>query len=177
MNAAAKPSKHRVILGLGSNINSSENIIRALELLNQRIGVQRVSSTWESLAVGSDGPNFLNAAAWVETPLEMIDLKQHILRQIEADLGRVRTADKNAPRTIDIDILIFDEQLVEPAGWELAFLAIPLAELLPDFKHPQTGEPIQNAANRLALASRLIHRPDVVPGMWNRPKTPNSRQL
>jgi 2-amino-4-hydroxy-6-hydroxymethyldihydropteridine diphosphokinase len=155
-----------VILGLGSNINPSENIIRALKLLNQQIGVQRVSSTWESLAVGSEGPNFLNTVAWVETSLEMTDLKQRILRKIEADLGRVRTADKNAPRTIDIDILIFDEQLVEPAGWEQAFLAVPIAELLPDFKHPQTGEPIQNAARRLALASRLIHRPEVVPGMW-----------
>jgi 2-amino-4-hydroxy-6-hydroxymethyldihydropteridine diphosphokinase len=167
LNAAAKTPKHRVILGLGSNINSSENIVRALKLLNQQIGVQRVSSTWESRAVGSDGPDFLNAAAWVETPLNRIELKQHILRKIEADLGRVRTADKNAPRTIDIDILIFDENFVEPEVWEHAFLAIPAAELLPDFKHPKTGESIQNAARRLALASRLEHRPEVVPGMWS----------
>jgi 2-amino-4-hydroxy-6-hydroxymethyldihydropteridine diphosphokinase len=155
-----------VILGLGSNINSSENMIRALELLNQQIGVPRVSSTWESPAAGSDGPDFLNAAAWVETSLNMTDLKQHILLQIEAELGRVRTTDKNAPRTIDIDILIFDENLIEPAVWEQAFLAAPVAELLPDYKHPQSGEPIQDAARRLALSSRLKHRPDVIPGMW-----------
>jgi 2-amino-4-hydroxy-6-hydroxymethyldihydropteridine diphosphokinase len=166
LNAAAETIKHRVILSLGSNINSSKNIARALELLNQQIDVQRVSSAWESHAVGSDGPNFLNAAVWVETPLEMMDLKRHILREIEANLGRVRTADKNAPRAIDIDILIFDEQLVEPAIWEHAFLAVPAAELIPDFQHPQTGEPIQHAAKRLALASQLKHRPEVVPGLW-----------
>ncbi len=144
-------------------------MIRALDLLCQQTPLRGVSSTWESPAAGSDGPNFLNAATWIETPLSLPELKQQILRPIEAQLGRVRTADKNAPRTIDIDILIFEEKLVEPAVWDHAFLAAPVAELLPDFIHPQSGEPIQKAAERLALTSRLKHRPDVIPGMWTMP--------
>lgn len=158
-----------MILGLGSNINPTENMIRALDLLCQQTLVQRVSSTWESPAVGSDGPNFLNVAVWIETRLSMPDLKQRVLRPIEAQLGRVRTADKNAPRTIDIDILIFEEELVDPAVWDHAFLAAPVAELLPDFTHPQSGESIQKAAERLALTSPLKHRPEVIPGLWTPP--------
>jgi 2-amino-4-hydroxy-6-hydroxymethyldihydropteridine diphosphokinase len=169
LNAAVSVNEHRVILGLGSNINSTENIIRALDLLCQQTLLQQVSSTWESRAVGSEGPNFLNAAAWIETQLSIPDLKERILRPIEAKLGRVRTADKNAPRTIDIDILIFEESLVEPAVWDHAFLAAPVAELLPDFTHPQTGESIQKAAERLARKSRLKPRSDVIPGMWKPP--------
>lgn len=170
MNAAANEDKHRVILSLGSNINPTENLIRALELLCQRTGVQRVSSAWESPALGSEGPDFLNAAAWIETPLSMADLKQHILRPIEAQLGRVRTVDKNAPRTIDIDILIYEDYLVEPAVWEHAFLAAPLAELLPDFSHPQSGEPIWKIAKRLAQESQIKYRSEVIPGAWRLPE-------
>jgi 2-amino-4-hydroxy-6-hydroxymethyldihydropteridine diphosphokinase len=157
---------HRVILGLGSNINPEQNMIRALDLLCQQTDVQRVSSAWESPAVGSDGPDFLNAAVWINTSLSLPELKQRTLRPIEAQLGRVRTADKNAPRTIDIDILIYEENLVEPAVWHQGFLAIPVAELLPDYKHPQSGEPIHKAVERLEQDPQLKHRPEVIPGLW-----------
>lgn len=141
-------------------------MIQALDLLCRQTDVRRVSSAWESQAVGSDGPDFLNAAIWVESALSLSDLKLQILRPIEAQLGRVRTADKNAPRTIDIDILIFEQTLVDPALWHRGFLAIPVAEIIPDFKHPQSGESIQRAALRLATGARLKHRPEVLPGMW-----------
>jgi 2-amino-4-hydroxy-6-hydroxymethyldihydropteridine diphosphokinase len=166
LNAAGSEDSRRVILGLGSNINPVENLIRALELLRQHLCVQQVSSAWESTAVGSDGPDFLNVAVWIETSLSLPVLKQEIIRPIEKQLGRVRSADKNAPRTIDIDILIDQEELVEPELWEYAFLAIPTAELLPDFTHPQTGEPLQQAAARLEQTSELKHRPEVVPSKW-----------
>lgn len=143
-------------------------MIRALDLLCQQTDVIRVSSAWESPAVGSDGPDFLNAAVWIETSLSLSDLKQHIFRPIEAQLGRVRTPDKNAPRTIDIDILIYDEKLIEPAVWHQGFLAIPVAELLPDFKHPQSREPIHNVVHRLAQDAALKHRPEVIPRVWAR---------
>jgi 2-amino-4-hydroxy-6-hydroxymethyldihydropteridine diphosphokinase len=166
LNAAGSEDSRRVILGLGSNINPAENMIRALDLLCQHGFVRRVSSAWESTAVGSDGPDFLNVAVWIETSLSLPTLKQEIIRPIEKKLGRVRTADKNAPRTIDIDILIDQEELVEPELWEYAFLAVPIAELLPDFSHPQTGEPLQQAAVRLAQTTRLKHRPEVIRGKW-----------
>ena len=99
-------------------------------------------------------------AVWIETSLSIPALKQEIIRPIEKQLGRVRTADKNAPRTIDIDILIDQEELIEPALWEYAFLAVPIAELLPDFSDPRTGEPLRQAAARLAQTTRLKHRPE-----------------
>jgi 2-amino-4-hydroxy-6-hydroxymethyldihydropteridine diphosphokinase len=166
LNATGNKKQQRVILGLGSNINPEENLVRALDLLCRQTDVRQVSSAWESPAVGSDGPDFLNAAVWIETALSLPDLKQGILRPIEAQLGRVRTADKNAPRTIDIDILIYEENLVEPALWHHDFLVIPVAELLPDYKHPQSGEPIQKAVERLAPGEGLKHRPEVIPGLW-----------
>jgi 2-amino-4-hydroxy-6-hydroxymethyldihydropteridine diphosphokinase len=166
LNATGNEKKHTVILGLGSNIKPIENLIRALELLCRQTDVCHVSSAWESAAVGSDGPDFLNAAVWIESPLSLPDLKQRILRPIEAQLGRVRTADKYAPRTIDIDILIFEGNLVDSAVWHQGFLAVPVAELCPDFKHPQSGESIQKAAQRLATSAQLKHRPEVLPGMW-----------
>jgi len=144
-------------------------MIQALDLLCQLTGVRRVSSAWETPAVGSDGPDFLNAAVWVETSLRLSAIKKEIIRPIETQLGRVRTADKNAPRTIDIDILIDREEAVEPALWEYAFLAVPVAELLPDFSNPRTGEPIWQTANRLAQTTRLKHRPEVIPGKWTPP--------
>jgi 2-amino-4-hydroxy-6-hydroxymethyldihydropteridine diphosphokinase len=162
-----------VILSLGSNINPIQNIIRALDLLCQQTGVQRVSSAWETPAVGSDGPDFLNAAVWIETRWSISVIKNEIIRSIETQLRRVRTADKNAPRTIDIDILVDQEEVLEPALWEYAFLAIPVAELLPDFRNPQTGEPLRQIAARLAQTTRLKHRPEVIPGKWTPPEDCN----
>ncbi len=170
MNVADSEDSRRVILGLGSNIHPAENINRALELLSQHLCIQRVSSAWESMAVGSDGPDFLNVAVWIETSLSLTVLKQEIIRPIEKQLGRVRTTDKNAARTIDIDILIDQEELAESELWDYAFLAIPTAELLPDFTHPRTGEPLQQAATRLAQTTELKHRPEVISSKWNSAK-------
>ena len=69
--------------------------------------------TWETQAVGSPGPNFLNTAVKITTGLEMSALKLSVLRSVEQELGRVRTSDKNAPRTIDLDIIVFDDEICE----------------------------------------------------------------
>jgi 7,8-dihydro-6-hydroxymethylpterin-pyrophosphokinase len=63
--------------------------------------------------------------------------------------------------------LIFEGNLVDSAVWHQGFLAVPVAELYPDFKHPQSGESIQKAAQRLATSAQLKHRPEVLPGMWS----------
>jgi 7,8-dihydro-6-hydroxymethylpterin-pyrophosphokinase len=76
-------------------------------------------------------------------------LKERVIQVIESQLGRVRTADKFAARSMDIDIILFDDQLISDLGWELAYVMVPLAELHPEFRNPGTGETVKEKAARL----------------------------
>lgn len=104
---------------------------------------------YQTTAVGSAGPDFLNQAVYLPTPLDAAALKEQVLRPIENQLGRMRTNDKNAPRTIDLDIIIFDGQVTDNELWRRFYLAAPLAGLLPDLVNPQTGEILSETARRL----------------------------
>lgn len=152
---------HRAYLSLGSNIAPRENLPRAVALLRESLPVQATSRVWETLAVGSAGPNFLNAAVLVYTDLAPEELKDRVLRPIEAHLGRVRVADKNAPRPIDLDIVIYDARVLDSELWRHAHLAVPLAELFPTIRHPKTGERLVDIARRLAESVWLEPRPEV----------------
>jgi len=154
----------RAYIGLGSNIKPPENLIYALQKLAEHVYVEEVAKTWESPAVGSHGPNFLNTAAAIRTQLPPELLKTLVLRRIEQELGRVRTANKNAPRTIDLDILVYDECILDPHVWTDAFVAVPLAELLPNLQHPETGETLAQIAQRLYAHTPLTLRPELPSG-------------
>ena len=132
--------------------------------------VKAVSSVYQSPAVGSvDQPDFLNAAALVLTTLTWTRIKQR-LRDIEAALGRVREGDKFAARTIDLDLCLYggivvreaDALIPLPETMDQAYVAVPLAELAPSFRHPVTGETLEAVAERLRPAGRLTRRDDVV---------------
>nr|BAL52729.1 2-amino-4-hydroxy-6-hydroxymethyldihydropteridine pyrophosphokinase [uncultured Chloroflexota bacterium] len=152
---------HQVYLSLGSNIEPEKNLPRALHLLRQKTQVALVSHVWQSRAVGSDGPDFLNACVQVITPLSAQEFKEQVIQAIEGVLGRKRMADKFAPRTIDVDILFYDG---EPFG-ELplhAFIVVPLAEIAPDLRHPLAGEHSMAAlADRLRSQTWIVPRLDV----------------
>ncbi len=137
---------HPVYLLLGSNIRPEENIKAAVEQLQAYFEMRAISPVWETPAIGSDGPNFLNLVVEIAADLEPDALKYQVLRQIEAQLGRVRKADKNAPRTIDLDILIYDRVILEPNIWLQAHIACPLSGLLPDLVDPQTGRTLAQTA-------------------------------
>ena len=134
-----KKIEYNVCLLLGSNIHPEENISRAFLLLQKHVTIVKKSSVWESKAVGSDGPNFLNVALLVTTTMDVENLKKQVLKPVEVQLGRVRTKDKNAPRTIDIDPIIFNAELLDPHVWKYAYCAIPVSEIFPDFKS-ETGK-------------------------------------
>ena len=153
---------HRVFLGLGSNINPESYLPRAVSCLRKFLQVEAVSSAWQSSAIGSDGPDFLNAVVQVKTNLLPQQLKHEVTCRIEEELNRVRTDDKYAPRTIDIDILIFDSQVIDPEIWQFAHHSVPLAELLPDLTNPYTLDPLITIAERQKSASGIVHRPDVL---------------
>jgi 2-amino-4-hydroxy-6-hydroxymethyldihydropteridine diphosphokinase len=159
-----KPSERpyrQAYIGLGSNIDPASNLARALELLARHVIIDKIARIWETPAVGSRGPNFLNTAAAVRTQLPPGLLKSIVLRRVERELGRRRTANKNAPRTIDLDILVYEGQVLDPKVWSYAFMAVPLAELLPDLLNSETGETLEQAAKRLAGATVLKSRPDI----------------
>ena len=143
-------------LCLGSNIQPGENLHKAIDLLRQRTRLLALSTCWESAAVGSQGPNFLNIGALVATPLDAAALKEQVLSPIEKRLGRVRSADKYAPRTMDIDITVFDGQVLDAEIWRRGYLALIFAEMLPGFQNPETGESLAETARRLQANSPAI---------------------
>jgi 2-amino-4-hydroxy-6-hydroxymethyldihydropteridine diphosphokinase len=148
-------------LELGSNIEPERYLPLAIELLRKLVRVEKISSVWESPAIGSSGPNFLNLAIQVRSDLQPDAFKHLILRSIEAFLDRQRTEDKNAPRTIDIDIVIVDGKVVDDQVWNHAHLAIPLAEIIPELINESRGESLKQISERLSLSKRISRRSDL----------------
>jgi len=133
-----------VFIGLGSNLGDrSGNINQALRLLRleSEIEVLAVSSLRETKPRDASGPDYLNAVAKLDTALEP-EVLLSSLQKIEDALGRKRPF-KNAPRTIDIDILTYDQRTINslrltvphPAMLERDFVLEPLLEIEPDFKN------------------------------------------
>jgi 2-amino-4-hydroxy-6-hydroxymethyldihydropteridine diphosphokinase len=126
---------------------------------------------WQTTPVGfADQPDFLNAAVLLETHLSARELREHSIAQIEESLLRKRTADKNAPRTIDIDIMLFNDDVLsigerripDPEVLERPFVAIPLAEIAPDYVHPETDQTLKEIAQQFDPATFDMRRRDDV---------------
>lgn len=140
---------NEAFLLLGSNIEPEKNILKALEYLNQNFRIINVSNTWQTKAVGSKAADFLNTAVQLETSLDDHTLKEHCLCQIEELLGRVRQADKNAPRTIDLDIILFNGIVLDEAVFRHAHLILPFSELLPDLHDPMSKQELSTLAKKV----------------------------
>jgi 2-amino-4-hydroxy-6-hydroxymethyldihydropteridine diphosphokinase len=137
---------NQAYLILGSNINPDKNIPKALNYLRDSFILKRVSSTWRTRSIGADAPDFYNTAAEIETGLNAYLLKEQCLCHIEEVMGRVRLPDKNAPRTIDIDIVIFNNEILDPHIFKMEHLALPLADLLPLLPFQDSGMTLQEIA-------------------------------
>lgn len=162
----------QVLISLGSNIEPERNLPEAVRRLARHCRLLAVSRVYETEPVGkTDQANFLNAAVQLATYRTPAALKEEVLLEIEKELGRVRTADKNAPRTIDLDISLFGDHVLELAGrhipdpdiLEFSHVARPLADLAPEFRHPETGQTLAEIAENL-LDDGLRRRDDVVLG-------------
>jgi 2-amino-4-hydroxy-6-hydroxymethyldihydropteridine diphosphokinase len=136
---------------LGSNIDPEKNIFSALDLLGQ---VNRKSRIWKTESFGTNGPDFLNMAVEIETVFEIQDLKESLITCIEKALVRIRTENKNAPRTIDIDIMLFNGEVMDYDIWEKAFAAIPVSELMPNLINPNTGDTLSHFAEKMKSSDR-----------------------
>jgi 2-amino-4-hydroxy-6-hydroxymethyldihydropteridine diphosphokinase len=153
---------HLAYLSLGSNIQPEANLLKAVERLQTYGKIEKISSAWESESVGAEGPNYLNACVLLVTPLLQTELKTQALLPIERELGRRRSADKFAPRTIDIDIVIFDGQSCDDKYWEQAFVVVPLVEIHSGYQNPLTKENISKTATRLRQQVWMETRPEVL---------------
>lgn len=140
---------HLAYLSLGSNIEPENNLTKAIGLLSRHGEIVKTSSIWESEPVGGTGPNYWNACVLFKCTVDRHKLKNEIIHGIESQLGRKRSTDKYSPRTIDIDIILFDGEAVLDGAWNLAFVVVPLAEIHPDFQNPDKHEPLRETAARL----------------------------
>lgn len=145
------------MVALGSNIEPRKNLPAALEELHHRLTVSAVSPIYETAPVGAaDVPVFWNAAVLLATRMAPAALKWEVLRPLEAQLGRVRTGDPNAPRTLDLDLVLYGSlvlrdpanglEIPDPDLTEHAHLALPVADVAPDLRHPVTGKTLADHA-------------------------------
>lgn len=153
---------HLAYLSLGSNIQPEDNLVRGIQLLQKHGRIEAISSVWESKSVGAEGPNYLNACISFRTPLARTQLKKQVILPIELQLGRKRTENKYAPRTLDIDIVLFDDISHDDKTWEKAFVVIPLAEIYPTYQNPVTHEAIRELSARLRREIWMQTRPEVL---------------
>jgi 2-amino-4-hydroxy-6-hydroxymethyldihydropteridine diphosphokinase len=147
----------RVYIGVGSNIEPEINIPKALRILAEVTPIMAISTFYRTPPMGSpDSPEFYNGVVAVDSRLDLRDLQFGVLRQIESALGRVRSADPNAPRTIDLDIEVCEDEIIkkgsdlvipDPNIVKRPFLALPLLELDPEIMLPELGKLAELARN------------------------------
>ena len=133
-------------LSLGSNQDAAANLRSAVAALRARFGDVRVSPAYRTPAVGFDGPDFLNAAASIDTDLDVFALDAW-LHALEDAHGRDRTQPRFSSRPLDVDIVFFDDLVLDGPGHlklprpelQHAFVLKPLFDLAPDLRVPGDG--------------------------------------
>ncbi|MDH3979529.1 MAG: 2-amino-4-hydroxy-6-hydroxymethyldihydropteridine diphosphokinase [Gammaproteobacteria bacterium] len=136
----------QVYVSIGSNIDRERNISLALQQLADDYGHLQQSSVYESDAVGFDSAPFYNLVVGFRTRVDPFQLQEQ-LHAIEAASGRERSESMTA-RSLDLDLLIYDDVVMDEGGLILpraditryAFVLYPLAEIVPDARHPVSGE-------------------------------------
>ncbi len=165
----------RTLISVGSNIAPRRNLPEALRRLAPRLRLLALSPVYETEPIGTThAPAFLNAAILAETAVAPRALKHDVLRPVERELGRERGADADAPRTLDLDIALYGDlvlrdpeqglEIPDPDILRRAHVAVPLADLAPDFVHPLTGETLAEIASRLGRLESV----ETLPG-WTLP--------
>ncbi len=156
----------RAYVSIGSNVEPERNVRSALAALGRRYRALAVSTVYETDAVGFEGPPFYNLAAAFdtdETPRALIAA----LRAIEDAHGRVRTGPRYASRSLDLDLVLYDDLVIREPGLELprpdllryAFVLGPLAEIAGTLRHPVAGKTLAQLWEEFGAAARTGLRP------------------
>jgi 2-amino-4-hydroxy-6-hydroxymethyldihydropteridine diphosphokinase len=157
---------HRAYLSLGSNIEPEIHLRAALAELRARFRVFAVSPVYRSAAVGFDGPDFLNLAIGFETDLDPSALDAW-LHALEDRHGRRRDVPRYASRTLDVDIVLFDDIILDGPGHlriprpELnqPFVLVPLCDIAPAMRDPVSGRTLAEMLEATGPTSGLTRVP------------------
>jgi 2-amino-4-hydroxy-6-hydroxymethyldihydropteridine diphosphokinase len=149
---------HRAFIAVGSNLQPEENIRQALRELAKSVRIAAVSTVYltEPL-LKREQPSYYNGVIEVTTDIPPRNLKFDVLHAVEASLGRKRVEDKYASRTIDLDLILYDDlaiasddlTLPDPDIVTRAFIAWPLFEIAPDFTLPGDGRGLREVVEKL----------------------------
>jgi 2-amino-4-hydroxy-6-hydroxymethyldihydropteridine diphosphokinase len=155
-------------LGLGSNLDAEKNLRLALREICARFSLQQISPVYHSKALGFEGADFLNAVAAIETELSPRELSEE-LELIHELAGRRRRLEKFVSRTLDIDLLLYDQLVMDEEGIRLprsdvlqySFVLKPLADIAPDYRHPVSGKLIADHWREFDAASHPLTEVDI----------------
>ena len=137
----------RIYISLGSNIDRETNTRAGVKALREEFGDLELSSVYESESVGFEGDAFYNMVIACDVTGDVHSVNQ-ALRAIEDDNGRDRSGPKFSSRTLDLDLLLYDDRVLDELGLKLpreeilhnAFVLWPLAEIAPQLTHPEAGK-------------------------------------
>ncbi len=153
----------RAYIGVGSNIDREENIGGALRTLRERFGELTVSKIYASAAIGFDGEEFYNLVVVLTTSLSPAALVD-ALHRIEFEYGRERATPRFSSRTLDLDLLLYDDLVIHdqhfvvPRGdiIKYAYVLRPLAEIAGKQRHPESGTPFADLWARFDRSKELL---------------------
>lgn len=130
---------NEVVIALGSNIDPETNVARALTLLEQKTPILKHSQWVRTTPIGIiDQADFLNGAVLVRTD-ESLETLDAVLKEIEDVMGRDRTLPKFGPRVIDLDIVVWNREIVDEDYHQREFLRQSVREVVPDFNPARLG--------------------------------------
>jgi len=152
----------RIYVSIGSNIDRDKNIRGALAELQETFGELQCSSVYESEAVGFEGDAFYNLVAGFDTELDVPGLKAEFDR-IEKQFGRTAQSRRFAPRTLDLDLLLYGDMIDTTGQYDIPrkeideyeFVLLPLAEIAGEQRHPLTGERFRDLWERFPKLLKL----------------------
>ena len=157
-----------VWLGLGSNINAETHIRAGIVELKEKFQNISLSPAYSSTSVGFDGDDFINLVARIETDIQPLEVRK-FLRDLEDRYGRKRDVPKFSDRSLDIDILLYDDLVVLSPVLEIpraeitkyAHVLKPLADLEPDLFHPTERRPIAEIWKSSGLGNNSLRLLDI----------------